>query len=126
MAKQSSEVNHLGALDRAIAQAIGDSRTVGREDDPACKQFPELWRWLSTINVGRDRVKAPALVTVRLGPEGVLVSLTDRDLGVSLDATCGNLSEVWAALESALTGSVPPVRSWGKKEPNLRKRKSGN
>lgn len=112
----------LSRLDRLIAQAIGADRTIGREDDPARTQYPELWRWLATIYVGRDRVKQPATLTLRLGPDGVLVTLTDRDLGCSLDAVAEHLDGALGAVEAALTSPTCPLRIWGKKEPNVRKR----
>ncbi len=110
-------------MDRLIQQAIGADRQLGRDDDPGRRKHPTLWLWLATIYAGRDHVKQPATVTIRLGPEGVLATLTDRDLAVSLDVACPHLADVLAALEAALTGPAPPLRSWGRKEPQLRKRR---
>jgi len=112
----------LTAFDRAIQTAIGDGRTVGADDDPATETFPRLWEWMSNCYVGLDRVHTPPVVTVTLGPSGVLVQLNDRDLCVNLSAACKHLHEVWKALEDALNSPVPPVRSYGKKEPRLRKK----
>ncbi len=75
------------------------------------------------IYLGKDHVKQPATLSIRLGPEGVLVTLTDRDLAVSFDVACSSLTEAFAAMETALTSLSPPMRSWGKKEPSLRKRR---
>lgn len=111
------------ALDRAIQQAIGQDRSLGRDDDPARKKYPTLWDWLSRLYVGRDHVKTPATLTVRLGPEGVIVTLTDRDLSCSFDVACNHLQDALAAIEAALSGPSPPMRSWGRKEPQLRKRR---
>jgi hypothetical protein len=121
MAKSNS---HPSALDRVIQSAIGDERVLGREDDPCRTRCPELWDWLSRHYVGRDRVKTPAVLTIRLGPEGCLATLTDRDLSVSIDVACPHVEDVFAALEAALTSDCPPVKSWGKKEPQLRKRRT--
>lgn len=115
----------LSALDRAIQSAIGEGRVLGREDDPARTKYPALWEWLSRVYIGIDRVRTPATVTITLGPEGVLVQVTDRDLSVSCGASCPHLDDALTALESSLTSAVPPVRSWGRKEPKLRKRSSG-
>lgn len=115
----------LSALDRLIQEAMGAGKTFGREDDPARKKYPEVWRWLSTCYLGRDHIKQPATLSIRLGPEGVLASLVDRDLAVSVEVTCAGLGDVLAALETALTGPNPPVRSYGRKEPHLRRRKAG-
>jgi len=133
MAKQSSDGSgsprpeqprRLSALDRAIQAAIGDGRTVGRGDDPAAEKFPDLWQWLTlTTDPAHDYVMQPAVVTVQLGPEGVLVSLTHRDLKVTCAVACLHLEEMWEVLQRALTSENPPIRTWGKDEPNLRKRR---
>jgi|SRR5579864_6488 len=115
----------LSALDRAIQSAMGTGRKLGREDDPAAVKFPALWDWLSRVYIGTDRLRQPATISVALGPEGCLVTITDRDLGVSCSAACPHLEGVLEALEKALTADVPAVRSWGKKEPKLRKRQQG-
>jgi hypothetical protein len=115
----------MSALDRAIQSAVGDGRTLGRDDDPARVALPALWEWLTKIYIGIDRVRTPATISIKLGPEGVLVSISDRDLGVSLGATCPHLAGALEALEAALTCEVPAVVSWGKKEPKLRRRNSG-
>lgn len=113
-------------LDRLIQTAIGTDRVLGKEDDKARELYPELWQWISRIYVGGGHVKQPAVITIRLGPDGVLATLTDRDLAVSLDVACPHLADVLASLEAALTSNTAPVRTWGKKEPQLRKRKSGS
>jgi len=128
MAKSKGEDNgeHLSALDRAVASAIGQGRAVGADNDPAKEKYPALWDWLSRIYIGIDRVRTPATMTLQLGPSGVLISLTDRDLGVSCGAVCEHMEDVFKAVEDALTSAVPPIRSWGKKEPRLRKRNTQN
>jgi hypothetical protein len=113
----------LSALDRAVQHAIGNGRDLGAEADPARKLYPQLWAWLSTVYVGRDHLKSPAYLTIRLGPEGVLVTLVDRDLCTSLEVSCGTLEEALPAVEAALTGPTPPLKSWGKREPHLRRRR---
>lgn len=122
MAKSDKRVS---ALDRLIQEAAGDGKVLGRDDDPAAKEFPDLWQWLATVYVGRDHIKQPSTITIRLGPGGVLASLVDRDLSVSVDATCPHLAGVFTALQQALTGDAPPVKSWGRREPHLRKRRNG-
>lgn len=114
----------VSALDRMVQQAIGADRVLGREDDVARKKYPTLWDWLSRIYLTGNHIKQPAIMTVRLGPEGCLVTLTDRDLAVSFDVACSSLTEAFAAMEAALSSPNPPMRSWGKKEPSLRKRRS--
>ena len=122
--KNGKEVK-LSALDRCIQTAIGDGRTVGDDDDPARTKYPNLWEWLSKIYIGLDRVRTPATITVSLGPAGVLVNINDRDLSVNCGATCLHLDDAFVALERALSATVAPIRSYGKKEPRLRKRNSG-
>jgi hypothetical protein len=115
----------VSALDRAIQQAMGEGRHLGLEADPARERYPALWEWLSRIYVGRDQIKQPATLTIRLGPEGCLVTLTDRDLCVSMDASCASLTTALDAMEAALQAPNPALRNWGKKEPQLRRRRSG-
>jgi len=112
------------ALDKAVQSAMGEGRVVGTDTDPARERYPTLWDWMSRIYIGIGHVRQPATVTLQLGPSGVLVSISDRDLGVSCGATCQHLDDALAAMEAALTADVPPIRSWGKKEPKLRKRNS--
>jgi hypothetical protein len=113
----------LSHLDRLVQQAMGADRKLGSEDDPARKKFPALWEWLSRIYVGRDNIKQPAVLSIRLGPQGVLVTLTDRDLSVSFDMSCAHLQDTFAAMEAAIVAPNPPMRNWGKREPSVRKRK---
>jgi len=112
----------LSAMDRVILQAMGEDRHVGKEDDPAKQQWPQLWEWLSTIYVGRDKIKQPAVLTITLGPEGVLCRLTDRDLAVSVNVSTAHLADVFPAIEAVLNAPDIPVQSWGKREPKLRTR----
>lgn len=116
----------MSSMERAVLHAMGENKTMGNQEDPAKERYPELWAWISTVHVGRDKLKTPASISVRLGPEGVLITLTDRDLAVSIDATCPTLDGVYAALESALASKNPAIKTWGKKEANLRKRKSSS
>jgi len=113
----------LSALDRAILQAIGDGIKVGRDDDPARERFPALWEWLTKTEGGRDYILQPATITIALGPEGVLCSVTFRDLQRSCKASCLSLEDAFQALEDALTSPNALITSWGRGEPRLRKRK---
>jgi len=110
------------ALDRAVQSAMGEGRKVGSDDDPARLLYPTLWDWMSRIYIGMTNVRTPARITITLGPSGVLIDVSDRDLGVSCGACCENMQDAFAALEAALNASPSPIRSWGKKEPKLRKR----
>jgi len=116
------EDKYTSALDRLVQSAMGQGRSVGRDDDPAKTEYPSVWDWLSRIYIGMDKVRTPAVINLRLGPEGVLVSMSDRDLGYTVDAVCPYLGDILKALEAALTAPIPPIKSWGKKEPRLRKR----
>lgn len=112
------------ALQRAIESAIGEQRRVGREDDPAAKQLPNLWEWLTLVTDPEGKyLIQPATISIRLEPEGVNVSVTSRDLKCSAACSCPHLQDALQALEIALTGPNPPVRTWGKDEPHLRKRR---
>lgn len=112
----------LSALDRLIQQAIGDGRALGADDDPAEQKYPNVWRWMSQCYVMRDRVRTPSPLTIKLTPTGVVATLTDRDLASSCTVACQHLSQVLDALEETLAGPNPLIVSWGRKEPQLRKR----
>jgi len=114
----------LSSFDRIVEMAMGNNKVLGCEDDPARLAFPNVWEWLSTVYLGKDHVKTPSTITLQLGPEGVLVRLTDRDLASSVDASCRHLQDMLQALETVLTTPGAPIRNWGRKEPQLRKRKS--
>lgn len=116
----------LSRLDRLVQSAMGAGRTLGDEADPAQTRWPKLWEWLSKIYFGSNLVKQPASLTIRLGPEGVIASLTDRDLGVTQDAACPHLEGIFEAMEKALNSASSPMRVWGKGEPKLRKRSGGS
>ncbi len=115
----------LSALEKAVAQAIGDSRALGNPSDPAIAKYPQLWAWLSTVYVGRDCIKSPAYLTIRLGVDGVVISLVDRDLCTTVEVSAGCLEDALPAIETALCSTNPPLKSWGRKEPRLRKRRPG-
>ena len=115
----------LSALERVLQQALGSGRELGAQDDPGKAKWPELWKWLTTIYVGPNHIKQPARLNISMGPEGVLVQLSDRDLACGIGISCPHLVDVFEALERALTGPNPPIQSWGKSEPKVRKRKMG-
>lgn len=113
-------------LQRAIEQAIGNEQSFGREDDPAAKKWPYLWNWLTTWEVGKNNIKTPPSITIRLGPDGVLCSVSDRDLGKAVDVALPHLADCFNAIEEALAGGKVAVRNIGRGETKVRKRKTGN
>jgi len=116
----------LNSIQRAVQQALGDGRIFGHPEDPARDKWPELWAWLSSTDAGRDHVKQPATIKISLAVDGVHASLTDRDLACSIPVAVDWIEGVFDALEQALNRPNPPMQTWGRKEPNLRKRrKSG-
>jgi hypothetical protein len=127
MAKPSSEEGgrkRTSALSRVLEAALGEERPVGRPDDPARERYPALWEWLTlSTDPKGDFLITPATISIQLGPEGVLATVTLRDLKYSCGAATHNLDDVFAALEAALTSENPPIRTWGKDEPNLRKKR---
>ncbi len=112
----------LSAFDRVLEQALGDGRKVGLETDPAREAFPTLWRWLTQTDGGVYYVVQPAVVSLQLGPEGTLVSMTHRDFKVTCSVACPHLGDWALALETALSAVNPPLRTWGK-DPQVRLRK---
>lgn len=121
MAKEPRPLSHL---ERLIGEAIGDRRAIGLPDDPAKDTMPVLWEWLTAITAGRDYVKQPAKVTITMGPDGCLISLTDPDLTLGLECSCPFLADALTTLNAVLSGPNPPFKLWGKRQPTLRKRKS--
>lgn len=121
--KPPKDSRKLSALDRAILTALGQGRVVGRADDPAAKALPSLWEWLTKTDGGKDYIMQPAVISLQLGPEGALATITHRDLRVSCSVAVPFLAECLKALEEALTGPNPPLRTWGKDLPNLKKRR---
>jgi len=117
-----SKEKSLSFTDRLIAQAIGQDLTVGDPRDPAATRWPNLWEWLSTVNVGKEYIKTPPSITVVLIPSGVAVRVNDRDLARNLEVTCTSLEGVFDALEAALMVPTTLVKVMGKREPRLRKR----
>lgn len=126
MATKKEEQARLSHLDRVIQQAMGEGRVVGCDDDPAKERWPALWEWLTKIYVGRDDMKQPPSLSIRAAPGGIAISLTDRDLGVTVDAACAHLGDALDALEHALQNPNPSMRAWTNKEPKLRKRQRRN
>jgi hypothetical protein len=115
---------HLSSLDRVIQIAMGEGKTVGNPDDPAAAKWPQLWEWLTRIYIGVDKIKQPASIFLTLGPGGVMARMSDRDLSYSVNVNVPNLQDVFDALEAQLAMGTVGVGTWGKKDPNLRKRKS--
>lgn len=114
---------HLSTFDLQILHAIGEGKNLGSDGDPAIIQWPNLWQWLSTVYAGKEYVKQPANMTIRLGPAGVLVAVVDRDLSVSCETSCQFVGQAFDAIEAVLATPSAPIKSWGRKEPKLRKRR---
>lgn len=110
------------ALDRLIDLAAGANVALGDKADPAAKDWPNLWEWLSRTEAGPDYLKDPARLSLALVPGGVQVALTDATFGVTVDAVSQTLGGVFAALESNLTAQTPTIRTWRKGEVVLRKK----
>lgn len=117
---------HLSSLDRAVQLAMGENRHVGRQDDPGQQRWPELWKWMSCIYYGANKMRQPSSLAITLGPDGVIVRLTDRDLSCSVTTSCSHLEQALDAIESALNQPNIPLTTWGKKEPHLRTRKTSS
>ena len=113
----------LSSLERVIQQAMGENRTVGRSDDPAVERWPELWKWLSTIYVGREKMKQSASLTITLQPDGCSAKIVDKDMGCTVNVSCAHLVNILEECEAALNRPDLPVTIWGKKEPALRTRR---
>ncbi len=113
----------LSSMDRAILQAMGEGREVGCADDPAKDRWPTLWEWMTKIYAGREHMMQPATLTIRMVSGGVAVSCANRDLATSISATTPHLIDALDAIETALANPLTPMAQWGRKEPQLRKRR---
>ncbi len=113
----------LSALDRAIQQAMGEGREVGHADDPARERWPNLWAWLTQVEVGKDYIVQPASLSISMVVGGVQVSVSNRDLAISARATTRNLGDALDAIEAVCSDPSAIMSSWGRKEPTLRKRR---
>jgi len=111
------------ALSKAVQTAIGQQKNLGLPSDPGRDKYPNLWEWLTQTGEGTEYIYQPASISVQLGPEGVFVSMTHRDLQVSCSVSCEYLDDALVALELALSDPHPPIKAWGKSEPILRKRR---
>lgn len=109
-------------VDKLVQQAMGLGQRVGRESDPAKEKYPTLWDWLSTIYVGKDRIKQPPAITLTLAPDGVVVRVVDRDMARTVELVVPHLEDVFQEIEQNLNSLNPAIRVLGKKEPKLRKR----
>lgn len=121
MAKDKDRV--LSAFERAVQYAIGNGQQLGSESDPLRDRCPLLWAWLSAVFVGKEYQKSPASLNFRLGPDCAHAVLSDRDLCTSLEVTAQTVDALFPALEAALASSSPPIKTWGKREPRLRRRR---
>lgn len=117
MAKASSVVERL------IEQRSGDDETQLPPDETLRKECPETWKWLTWKGQGTPYVKEPAVVRITLGVGCWTVTISDGDAMVSMDVTSLRFQDIPQALEKALSGPNPPLKSWKGKEPHFRERK---
>ncbi len=124
--KEPKGRKRLSAVERIILQAIGDGKVLGLAEDPAREKFPALWEWLTRVYCGKDNIKQPAILTVLAVNGGWTFRVADRDLASAMTVTVKTLEEGFAALEQVVADPSSPIQSWGRKEANLRKRKTSN
>ncbi len=122
----AKEKEKQSALDRIVMQAIGQGKVLGLETDPAREKFPNLWEWLTRVYYGKEHIKQPAIITIVAVNGGFTVRCADRELASAVQATVRHIEDAFVAIESVLADPSSPIQTWGRKEPQLRKRKSGN
>jgi len=114
---------HLSAVDRLIAKAIGRDDTLGNPDDEVNLIAPVTLAWLTRIDCGKGLVKEPAKLTLKAVSGGFLATISDMSLGKAIDVLVPQLGTLWVCLESALTQTVPNIRQFGRGDVKLKKRK---
>jgi len=114
----------LSQVEQAAQIALGEGRLFGSQDDPAKDKWPNLWGWLTKAYVGGNYLKQPATVNVSASATGFVVRLTDRDLACSCTVAVTHLEQAFDSLEAQLSNGNVGWQHWGKKEPQLRKRKN--
>lgn len=120
------EREHLSAVDRMIAKAVGRDETLGNQDDPVTLIAPVTLTWLTRVDCGKGLVKEPAKLTLKAVSGGFLVTISDISLGKAIDVLVPVLGDLWVCLETALTQAVPNIRQFGRGDTKLRKRKGDN
>jgi hypothetical protein len=94
-------------------------------DDEAPKRWPILWELLTTRYPDDERVVAPARLSIAWGMGTWIVSVSSADLRMKLDAYSHTLVGAFDAWEAEASKPEPVWRTWGREEPEIRKRKSG-
>jgi len=123
MAKDNKTVS---AIDRLLMRAQADNEDIGNEDDAAKTTWPNLWIWLTRIDVGKNLMKEPARMAIKGVPGGFIGTLSDSTLKVAVDATSDSLAGIFDAFEAELSRINPVIRPYGKGDIKLKKRRKGD
>lgn len=132
MANKDERLKDVGALkpgerklslfERAQQEALGKSIPLGRQDDPARELYPEMWHWLTQVDVEGNRMKEPATLIIRITPEGVSATLNDRAFGWAFDANSDFLEFIFREMEKSCNDPTKARKSHNR-DPKVRKRK---
>lgn len=122
MAK-SREDRPLSSLERLILQTMGDGKTFGKPGDPAADSHPNVWEWMTRCDAPKDRILTPSFLRVTAVNDGFLAVLTCPDLASQVECPVPHLLTVWECLEKYLTSPDLVIKVWGKKEPDMKKKK---
>lgn len=123
MAKSDKSIS---AIDRLIMRAQAESEDIGNDDDAAKTTWPNLWQWMTRIDVGKNLMKEPARLAIKGIPGSFIATLSDSTLKVAVDATSESLAGIFDALEQELSRLNPVIRPYGKGEVKLKKRRKGD
>lgn len=121
MAKEKQTVT---AIDKLIQKAMANDEDIGNPDDGSLGTWPMVLSWLCKVDCGKGMVKEPAKLSIKAVPGGYVGTLSDNTLKVAIDAFAQDLAGVFDALESALSQAVPNIRTFGRGEPMLKKRRN--
>jgi len=112
----------LSPYERAIQMAQGEGREVGLPDDPWASEYPNVWEAMTKLYIRTEFIKDPATLTFKAGPGGVVVTLNDRALRMSLECITPHTMEGLKRLEDSLASGRAAWKMSGKGEPQLKKR----
>lgn len=111
-------LNRMMSLAR---MAEGKGPRITLQDPAFAHLYPNLFAWLSAIQIGEFYAKDPARLSFQCNGTEWEVALTDNSLLCSLSYPCATFEEALRRLEAGLSDPDAPWRRWKKKGKALRR-----